>query len=234
MTNGSNDLNIYLTSSLPQKVNLHFMSNPYSIGERLTEVTKLLLLTFIYSIIFPMGFFFASAILFVYYWMDKFCILRTWRQGPKINAEVSLYSTYFLWIAVLLYAVFVGLGFPSFPFDNACETEEEIPEEYLKLFRIENGTYEGRNFTITSDDSVYKYCSQDIFMQGFQSFPPPILDFYKSYEWTHKSQEKFVLIFGWTLVGIFGLTVLSIFSRLFIYLIKPLFVASYEVSLLLF
>ena len=159
MVNGSIDFNVYLTSSLSQKVNLYFMPKPYSIGERLSEVTKILLLTFIYSIIFPMGFFFASAILFVYYWMDKFCILRTWRQGPKINADISLFSTYFIWLVVLFYAVFVGLRFPSFPYDNACETQEEVPEEYFKTFRIEDGIHTGRNFTITSDDSVYKIFS---------------------------------------------------------------------------
>lgn len=38
-------------------------------------MTNVIFLTFYYAIIFPAGFFFAAATLFVHYWTDKFCLL---------------------------------------------------------------------------------------------------------------------------------------------------------------
>jgi len=116
------------------------MPKAYSIGERYTDVTKVLFLTFFYCTLFPLGYFYAAAILFVYYWLDKFCILRSWKQGAKINAKISLYSTYFLFLTLLAYAVMTSYTYSSFPFDNACETDETIPDEYLGIsFNVEGG-----------------------------------------------------------------------------------------------
>lgn len=216
-------------------VNLWFMASPYDVGERYTEVTKLLFLTFYYCTIFPLGFFYASVILFVYYWIDKFSVLRTWRQGPKINADISLFSTYFLWLTVLAYAVVAAYMYSSFPFDDACVTDEDIPEIYLdRMFAVENGIHAGLNFTITAQDNVYKFCNQDLFRQGFQSFPPIISVVPTTLQWMNPSQEKFSSYYGWVLIGVIVLVVASIILRLFIRLIRPLFWKSYKVSVRVF
>ncbi len=179
-----------------------------------------------------MGFFYASVILFVYYWIDKFSVLRTWRQGPKINADISLFSTYFLWLTVLAYAVVAAYMYSSFPFDNACKSDEDIPEIYLeRMFAVENGIHAGLNFTITAQDNVYKFCDQDLFRQGFQSFPPIISVVPATLQWMNPSQEHFSSYYGWVLIGVIVLVAASIILRLFIRLIRPLFWKSYKVSI---
>jgi hypothetical protein len=209
-------------------VNLWFKSAPYSIGERYTEVTKVLFLTFFYCTLFPLGFFFAAAILFIYYWMDKFCVLRTWRQGPKINADISLLSTYFLWLTLLAYALVAAYTYSAFPFDNACETDEEVPDEYLDYsFNVYNGENNDTTFTISSDDKVYKFCSKDIVKGGLTSFP---FIQSKDQELMNESQRKFSDIYGFTFIGVVALVILSILLRLFIRFIKPLFVKTFTVS----
>ena len=51
-----------------RRMNLYFSGGGYDIGERYTNVTRVLFLTFWYSAIFPMAFFFAAAILTLSYW----------------------------------------------------------------------------------------------------------------------------------------------------------------------
>ncbi len=207
------------------------MPAPYSVGERYTDVTKLLFFTFVYCTIFPLGFFFASATFFVYYWIDKFCVLRSWRQGPKINADISLFSTHFLFLTLLGYAGIASFMYSSFPFDNACLTDESVPETYLnQTFNVKSGKWNGTTFSITSADGVYKFCDQDLLRSGIRAFPPiPFFDPTME-EWMGASQERFATIFGWVLVGTAALVIFSIFIRIFIRFIKPLFVKSILVS----
>ena len=54
-----------------------FAGTPYELSERYTDMTNVIFLTFYYAIIFPAGFFFAAATLFVHYWTDKFCLLAS-------------------------------------------------------------------------------------------------------------------------------------------------------------
>ena len=216
-----------------QQVNLEFMPGPYSIGERYTEVTKLLFFTFFYAIVFPIGFFYAATTFLVYYWVDKFCVLRKWRQGPKINAEISLYSTYYLWLTVLAYAFVAAYTVSEFPFDNACLTKDSVPEEYVgQNFEVLDGTLTGTTFTVTSDAPVFENCNQDILRGvGFNSFPPLPSRFSYADEWMSESQFQTATLFGWTLVGISIIIATSFILRLYYRFMRPLFQKYWEVSI---
>eukprot|EP00551_Chaetoceros_affinis_P010403 CAMPEP_0203684632 /NCGR_PEP_ID=MMETSP0090-20130426/48136_1 /ASSEMBLY_ACC=CAM_ASM_001088 /TAXON_ID=426623 /ORGANISM="Chaetoceros affinis, Strain CCMP159" /LENGTH=926 /DNA_ID=CAMNT_0050553809 /DNA_START=252 /DNA_END=3032 /DNA_ORIENTATION=- len=207
-----------------RRMNLWFKPAPYSVGERYTDITKLLFFTFVYCTIFPLGFFFAAVCFFVYYWIDKFSILRTWRQGPKINADISLFSTYFLFLTLLGYAFIASFMYSSFPFDDACATDESIPDNYMnQTFSVKSGRWNGTEFSITSNDKVYKFCDQDLLRSGL-----PISSFtdHSKHEWMDDSQERLSNIFGWVFVGTTVLVTLSIFIRIFIRFVKPLFFKS--------
>jgi len=58
-----------------RRMNLRFGGGAFVLSDRYTEVTKILFLTFFYSSIFPAGFFFCAASLFINYWVDKFSLL---------------------------------------------------------------------------------------------------------------------------------------------------------------
>ena len=78
-----------LRKTSQEEMNLCFKNSArvYDIGARYTNVTRILFLTLFYSTIFPAGYFFAFAIFSSAYWLDKFCLLRQWRQGPMIGNQ---------------------------------------------------------------------------------------------------------------------------------------------------
>ena len=225
---------LFLTDYLNLSVYYLFTPATYDVGERYTEMTKILFLACSYCLIFPCGYFFTSAILFIYYWTDKFSILRSWRQLPRISASISLFSTNFLLFTVVAYAVFIAYLHSSFPFDDACLTDDEVPENYIgNTYVIKNGLNAGLSFTITSDDGVYQFCDQNVFTQGLKVFPPTPNIFPTMRKWMSTSQESSSILIGWALICITTLVVLSIITRLLIRFIVPLFVQNKVVSYLL-
>mmetsp|Transcript_6684 Transcript_6684/g.12568 ORF Transcript_6684/g.12568 Transcript_6684/m.12568 type:complete len:411 (+) Transcript_6684:948-2180(+) len=202
-----------------RRMNLLFSSYEYSIGERYTEITKLLFLTCFYGTLYPAAWYFAAATLFVYYWVDKFCVLRTWRQGPKINAKISIYSVYFFLTCAVTYAVMAAYNVAMFPFDNACETEETVPDYYVGEYEVGSNNI---TFVVSSDDKVYKYCNQDMFRYVPAAFPPLPKDQPNGSEWMSDVQMKFVPIFGWGCLGIVSFVSMIVVCRSFIVYVLPL------------
>jgi len=201
-----------------RRMNLLFSSAPYSIGERYTDVTKLLFLTCFYATLFPSAWFFSAAILFVYYWVDKFCVLRMWKQGPKINGKISIYSVYFFLVCVVTYAVMGTYNMAMFPFDNVCETNEVVPAGYVNVFNL--GT-SNTTFTVPADSKAYKYCDQDFFRYN-NAFPPLPSDQPDGNEWMSEAQLKYLPIYAWCCVGIISAVAAVIAFRLFIKFALPL------------
>lgn len=201
-----------------RRMNLLFFSQPYSIGERYTDVTKLLFLTCFYATLFPSAWFFSAAILFVYYWVDKFCVLRMWKQGPKINGTISVYSVYFFLVCVITYAVMGTYNLAMFPFDNVCETDEVVPADYVNVFTF--GTNDV-TFTVAADSKAYKYCDQDMFRYK-AAFPPLPSDQLDGSEWMSETQVKFLPIYAWSSIGIISAVAAVIVFRFFIKFVIPL------------
>jgi len=92
-----------------RRMNLWYAGDPYFISERYTDITKVLLLVLFYCILYPVGYFFASLIFSIYYWVDKFLILRSWKQGPMIGTTVSRLSSHFFKLCLIAYAVVVAM-----------------------------------------------------------------------------------------------------------------------------
>ncbi len=80
-----------------KKISKYFRGTPYELAERYTNLTKVLFMTFYYSMIFPAGYFLAAATLAVHYWVDKFCLLRVWTPAPELGGNIGRVSrNYFL------------------------------------------------------------------------------------------------------------------------------------------
>ena len=52
------------------QMNHFFQGTYYNLGERYTDLTKILFLVFVYSALFPAAFFFGSAILLIQYFVS--------------------------------------------------------------------------------------------------------------------------------------------------------------------
>jgi diacylglycerol kinase len=104
-----------------KRMSNYFKGKAYNLSERYTNLTNVLFLTFYYALLFPAGFFLASATLAVHYWTDKFCLLRVWAPAPLIGNKIADMSrTYFFSTALVVYALVSSHSFASFPYDNAC------------------------------------------------------------------------------------------------------------------
>lgn len=60
-------------ASTQAEMNLAFQGTFYNLGERYTDLTKVLFVVFFYSALYPLAFFFGAAILFVQYYVRSPC-----------------------------------------------------------------------------------------------------------------------------------------------------------------
>jgi hypothetical protein len=130
-------------------------------------------------------------------------------------------------------AIFSSYYWSGFPFDNLCENEEEVPEEYLGYHMIRkfkntislsalalggsltNATtleLEGWvNTTVSPGDRSYRYCVQDFLrVRGRQTFPfvPKFQE--EGDEWMTDDQETVTTIYGWSALVFFLLFILMV------------------------
>jgi hypothetical protein len=213
-----------------ERMNLSFRGGLFLISLRYTEITKILFLTFFYAAIFPAGFFFAAASLSVNYWVDKFCLLRTYGPAPLVgNAVAESSRSYLMYSALAVYALMVSYNFAGFPFDQACDTNETVPVEYEGNHIIATGgeNHEAFNITITPGENAFKYCFQDMIrFRDPRAFPAVPSKQRPGEEWMTEGQTDATSLLGWTSVVIIAVSVTIILRRLFFntlrtFLFKP-------------
>lgn len=210
-------------------MNLRFKAGTYDIGELYTNVTRIFFFMLFYCMIFPAGFLFASVIFFFAYWVDRFCILRSWGQSPKVDATVSRFTNNFFLLSLIFYALLAGYQYAQFPFDNACVSNDDDVNNYIGDYELTLNDGSVLQYEITNDDSVYKFCEQFMVRSGIF---PPIASLSQSDDvsWMNSSQEKFTPLFGWTMVATVGLVVATILMRMVYKLFRVLFCSGFEVN----
>jgi len=214
-----------------RRMNLLYSGDKYHIAERYTDITKVLLLTVFYCVVYPMAFFFASVIFSIYYWVDKFLILRSWKQGPKIGTAVCNLSILFFKICLFAYAMMASYIYYQFPYDNACpsdDTEQHL-SAYVGDIDVTTARGDGMKETLKNVTTTrgYKFCDEQIPPQSI--LPPLSWELINDREWMDGSQKMYSYVFGWTSVGVLVLVFASLVYRLLMTSVYPLFFKSYTV-----
>jgi len=155
--------------------------------------------------------------------LDKYSILRTWKQGPKIGSYISTFSTNFFLLIALAYTFMASNYYINFPFDNACEMGESVaPSNYIGTHcaQIDNMDVERFNISITSDDITHTFCNQKF---SRRSFLP--LRYYQSEGDTYvtDSQESFSTFYRWVCVTVLLLVIVTLFFKAAINFVVALF-----------
>ena len=153
--------------------------------------------------------------------LDKFSILRSWKQGPRIGHRVSKFSIDFFLLCIIVISVMSSYNYAQFPFDNACSTGQIVGDEFETRSYI--GTMEsGASATIflsAGNSEVHKFCSQNLFRTG--SFPPLPSD--TTREWMNSEQETYATYNGWTCLIVVILVGLGVTVRKFHQMFGSLF-----------
>jgi len=179
----------------------YFSGATYYLSERYTDMTNMLFLTFYYATLLPAGFFLAAIALLVHYWTDKYCLLRLWATAPPIGSEIGYITrTYFFTIALVVYAMVSAYNYASFPYDNACESETSVPDDYVGSFQATNGEGQSVLIDIASEEKVYFHCNQDMAEFAFPAVPS---NQPQGSEWMALEQQDFAnVLFGSTSFGV--------------------------------
>jgi len=214
-----------------------FKGTPYTLAERYTELTKILFLAYYYAVYLPLGFFFCTAALVVYYYSDKFCLLRVWAPAPMIGSQISTLSrTYFFTTAFVAFTILSAYAYVHFPTDNLCVIDETDIEQYEYAQSFMPGTYNatlGNNGTVVPitieefEDGtpfVYRFCNQyALFGRQF-----PTIHLMDEFEWLTSDQELIAKAYGWASMIILALVVLGIFGMRIAESCYGLFKGTYE------
>jgi hypothetical protein len=70
--------------------------------------------------IVPAGLMFSCLAMFVCYWVDKYLLLRKWRQIPRIGGDLAKDSQTYLLIAVVCHFMVTTVFYSNFTYDHAC------------------------------------------------------------------------------------------------------------------
>lgn len=194
-----------------KRLNLWFSGRQGSIGEKYTDFTKVFFLACFSCTLFPGAWFLTSIILFVNLWVDKYSMLRMWKQGPRSNGKVSSYTIYFILICLITLAVTSSFNIAQFPFDNACPTDETPPSYYIGNYIIDTRDVKA-NFTITEESPVYKFCNMN--MYSYFVFPP-VPEMLPSWSnWMSEDQIKLSKINGLAALSIIVIVSIVFIGRL--------------------
>jgi hypothetical protein len=157
-------------------MNLNFQGTEYELAERYTDMTKILFLSLWYCSIFPVSFFLCALSLGIKYFVDKFCLMRTWKKAPQLGSKISSFSRrYFFTCAIAVMAVISSYYWSGFPFDNLCPNDS-INATYVGSVTVvpfdESYVGFGENLTFTEDDVDYHFCNQNFMtIAGGPTFP---------------------------------------------------------------
>ena len=207
-------------------MNLNFQGTRYNLGERYTDLTKVLFVAFFYSALYPTTFFFAAAILAVQYYVsfvissvrcrdksscslctlsvqtDKFCLIRIWSWSPFLGNELAKFSRrYFFSGSILAYALVSAYAWAQFPYDNVCDNPNggTGASGVYSRPQYKNGTLANFDIEVLPEqDEFVQFCGQG--WRDFQGFPFPPTSRVQpdDREWMGDSQTLLADFYGWT------------------------------------
>jgi len=212
-----------------EKMNLRFGGATFSLALRYTEITKILFLTFFYSSTYPGGFFFAAVSLITNYFVDKFCLLRSYGGIPEFgNSIAQLSRSYIFPAAFAAYSIMLSYDYSGFPYDNLC-ADEEVLAKYVGNHTI---YVKGENtmpveVAINENDNMFKYCDQDMVSLNYAAFPAiPANQLGEG--WMDDEQERAATLLGWTSVVVCGIAAVAFLRKFYFQTIHNFFTKTYK------
>ncbi|CAB9497646.1 protease [Seminavis robusta] len=189
-----------------EQMNLCFLGTRYNLGERYTDLTKVLFVCFFYSALFPASFFFGFAILLVQYYVDKICLVRIWGVAPSLGNKLAVFSRkYFFTGALVAFIISSAYAWAEFPYDNLCDPEggtisKIIPQRNASALRFSD---DKRIDVNVGQEEPVRFCHQGYRGQletyGF-NFPPSVLAQPDGLKWMTEDQETIVTWFYWSVI----------------------------------
>jgi hypothetical protein len=118
------------------------------------------LMSLFFSAIFPVGYWYSAFACLICFWVDKYCVLRLFRQKPPAGDRLVRLTRTFTAIVVLIHAIITSHFYYSWPFDNLCDTDDVLTPE---------GRRRAALLGITTN-STYKMCNS----VSSSLIPPPV------------------------------------------------------------
>mmetsp|Transcript_29806 Transcript_29806/g.49189 ORF Transcript_29806/g.49189 Transcript_29806/m.49189 type:complete len:964 (-) Transcript_29806:41-2932(-) len=217
-----------------ESMNNWFHGTVYNLGERYTDMTKVLFLCFFYSALYPAGFFFCGAILLVQYYTDKYCLMRIWASAPFLGPKLAVFSRrYFFTGALFAYVMVASYDWAQFPYDNLCDPETtdgtNYSRSYTNVFFLGDKNEENPRTLEVEQNSNVVACDQS--WRNVDGFPFPATARKMQGDgpdWMTSEQETVTNLYGWSSVVILVLFVVTLFGRSFYHLIIGFFKGIYE------
>jgi hypothetical protein len=102
------------------KMNMLWEGSVWTLAERYTDLVKAMFTGMFFMSIVPVGLMFSCLAMFVCYWVDKFLLLRKWKQVPKIGGDLAKDSQTYLLIAVVFHFMVTTVFYSNFTYDHVC------------------------------------------------------------------------------------------------------------------
>jgi len=121
-------VNVYVLSPFAktqQQLETLLKGAPWLLAERYSDMTKTLYICLFYSAILPTGYLVTACALVYNFWVDKYCLLRTWQVPPMLDASIAANTRSRIAIVVLVHLIVSLHYYAGWPFDNVLCTDPE-------------------------------------------------------------------------------------------------------------
>ncbi|KAL3909538.1 MAG: hypothetical protein SGARI_002553, partial [Bacillariaceae sp.] len=214
---------------------LWYQGTFYNLGERYTDLTKILFVVFFYSSLFPFVFVYGFIILTIQYFVDRFSLFRLWGWNPSLGSELANFSRKYMILGCLaVYALMSSFVYAQFPYDNVCDPPDATSGfrgqytgvTYLNGNPINEGDLDEGLVSVAQDTSV-AFCDQSR-GAGNKLWFPATKRVQEDLPWFTETQESITAIYGWTSVAIVAFLLIYLFGRSAVDLAKSIFTGIYQ------
>jgi hypothetical protein len=160
-----------------------YIGTDYLLAERYTDLAKTVLMSLFFSAIFPIGYWYSAMACFICFWVDKYCILRLFRQKPPAGDRLVRVTRLFTAIVIIVHVIITAHFYYGWPFDDLCSTSDTLNDTGQAI----------ANKIGVRTSVVYKQCNSIS-----SSFLPPV----KKEEWFQENGDQYRLVEFYNVIAI--------------------------------
>jgi hypothetical protein len=202
-------------------MNMLWEGSVWTLSERYTDLVKAMFTALFFMSIVPIGLLFSCLAMFVCYWVDKYLLLRKWKQVPKIGGDLAKDSQMYLLIAVVFHFMLTTVFYSNFTYDHACAinvdcmtagnyADSDVDNCYIRDHDKLFASYKGTDLYKAHGDDALKYAkatlydetsgglyAKEMFKDTYTAIGQTRLDFYTNTTKTDGFVDQLVLdIYG--------------------------------------